>query len=385
MCPVAQTFEEICAEIDEPVAAPKRTRTRGRRSPEHARKDWDRESRVLPPAVARMFDHIEVSGLRLEALAAAEKTVFWGVPTRSLDPAKRAELWARAWSRRPVETAKAIHRAIDAVLRNVYICRVYDHDVPVKMPRDLRGARVVDGVVLVDDPEKRMPSLGVRSYTEATPPEVVVVTVKAWQARRRAQRLGGKSPKAWDFTAGANTVAEVLRGFSGRTAAFDLTNSHEAVTQGDARRFERCPYFGARTFGKVPTEKIVRSPDVIFFDPPSRGTPTEQKIDLGVHQHLDLDALDREEWVITIADIASRAVQHLAPGGLLSLLVREGTRSHQHVSPEPGVADEVLASLEGQFEVVAQHRVEFGTRRNQSSTIQSRLPMMHLLLARRRA
>lgn len=385
MCPTAETFEQVCAEIDDPVvlSVPERPCSQGRRTTARARRDWDRESRLLPAAVARMLEHVEVAGLRLEALSYVEETVFWGTPKRSLNPAKRAELWARAWSRRPVDTAKAIHRAIDHVLRTVYIGRLVEHEVPEKLPRHVQGARVVNGVLNVDDPERRRPSLGVRSYTEATPPEIVVVTVKAWQRRRAALKAPKRGPRAWDFTAGSNTVAEVLQSYGGKTAPFDLTNNHEVVTHGDARRFERCPYFGAKTFGEVPTERIIRSPDLVFFDPPSRGSPTQQELDLGVHQHLDLAILDRELWVMTVADIASRAARHLVSGGLLSLIVREGIRTHQHVTPESGVADEVLAALGDNVAVVGQHRVEFGNRRNQASLIQSRLPIRHLLLARR--
>ncbi len=385
MCPAAaETFEQLCAEIDDPaleespVAARKNRRTTAR-----ARKDWGRESRLLPAAVLQMLEHVEVPGLRLETLARAEETVFWGVQKLHLNPAKRAELWARAWLQRPVETAKAIHRAIDHVLHNVYIGRLVEHDVPEKLSHRVQSARVVNGVLSVDDPERRTPSLGVRSYTEATPPEVVVVTIKTWQFRTRARKQPKRGPRAWDFTAGSNTVAEVLQSFGGRTAAFDLTNNHEAVTHGDARTFERCPNFGAKTFGEVPAERIVRSPDLVFFDPPSRGTPTQQELDLGFHQHLDLAILDRGLWVMTIADIASRAVPHLAPGGLMSLLVREGIRNHQHVTPEAGVADEVVAALGNNVAVVGQHRVEYGSTRNQASLIQSRLPMKHILLARR--
>jgi len=384
MCPTAaEMFDELCAEIDEPPKAPSgsaQTRWRRRSNPW---RDWNRERRLLPPAVVGMLEHVEVVGLRLDAMVAAEKTVLWGVPRRNLSPATRAELWARAWANRQQETAKAVHRAIDGVLSNLYISRLFEHEVPVKLPRDLQAARVVDGVLTVDDPERRTPSLGVQSYTEATPPEIVVVTVKAWQRRQEALMKPQRGPRAWDFTAGSNTVAEVLQHFSGRTAAFDLTNNHEAVTYGDARRFAHCPYFGARTFGKVPTERIVRSPELIFFDPPSRGTPTQQELDLGVHQHLDLAALDRDEWVNTVADIASRAVQHLVPGGLLSLIVREGTREDQHVTPEPGVADDVIAALSRHVEILDKHQVEFGSRRNQAVLGQSRLPTQHLLLTRR--
>lgn len=392
MCPAAaETFEQVCAEIDDPVvlSVPESPLSQGRRTTARARRDWDRESRLLPAAVARMLEHVEVAGLRLEALSFAEETVCWSVPKRSLNPAKKAELWTRAWSRRPVETAKAIHKAIDHVLRTVYIGRLVEHEVPEKLPRHVQAARVVNGVLAVDDPERRRPSLGVRSYAEATPPEIVVVTVKVWQRRRAASKMPKRGPRAWDLTSGSNTVADAIKLLAGSCVSTDLTqnsgNARETATL-DARRVGCCTSHGAKPPSKpysVEDTLIIARPDLIFFDPPSRGSPTQQELDLGVHQHLDLAILDREEWVMTVADIASRAVRHLSSGGLMSLLVREGIRNHQHVTPEPGVADEVLAALGDNVTVVGQHRVEFGNTRNQASLIQNRLPMRHLLLARR--
>lgn len=352
------------------------------RSNREERRDWEAIACYLPPRAVALLEHIEVPFLRLDALELAERKILVGRPRGSMDPALYRELWARAWRRRKLWALKALRLAIDTVLRDAYVKKLYTHEVACRVPM-----RKAVGDIVVNDPDRRRPSFGLPSFPEATPPHIVAIAVQQWESRRERLRLPRIAPQAWDITAGSGTVHDVLRLEGGRVVSTDLTASNEHVTTLDCRDLGRCMAHGALSplggMIRLDPAAVVAHPDLVFFDPPSRGRPSEQDVYDGPFKSGDLAVLDRAQWIATVCNVVLVAAGRLASSGLVSLVVRKGVRESQRVEADGALDEDVINVLTatGCFKVVARHRVRWGKRRNQASLAQSRCPMTHLLLA----
>jgi len=365
-------LDDILADID---AEPIQPEPAG----QHPGRAWKRLASDLPPAVRRMLETIRIPGLRLAALRRAERYVLSGSVREDLDAARYRALWRSAWSNRNAETTRAIRLAIDQTLKDVHIARMVEHEAPYCVPTEVRTARVRDGKLTVEDPPSAKPSFGVRSYPERTPPEVVTVAARTWRSRVRHPR----PPLAWDLTAGSGTVQDVLRCNGGRVVSTDLTNNGNGVAKLDARNLGCCPGHGQPVQTGHFEGLVVQHPDMVFLDPPSRGVPTMAELDRSDDADRDLASLDRNVYIEIVATIVSKSVERLAAGGLVSLLVREGVRNHQHITQDSGVADAIMGALAAGIQVVGHHEVVYAHAANQVSVGSARCPMVHLLLGRR--
>ncbi len=358
-------------------------------------KAWSENAGLLPTEIGALFSRVRKDGLRAEAFRRAEGAVLWGAS--DLDNERRERLWRGACrGQRRQQTLSTVRKAIDGVLSVVpHYLRIYKHQVPEVLPKQLHRARVRNGALVVNEPRRRSPSFGVPAYPEWTPPEIVVVTVR--ELERRLKRRGlARRVAAWDLTAGSGTVRDVLNRMKGSCTSSDLCSLAENVPAIPIQRVGREVFhtgtnlhedrWGKKNFDFQDWHLVEPNPTLIFIDPPSRGWPTMTHLTQeDAEASWDLAGFDRDLYIQVVAASVAQAVGCLAPGGLVSLTVREGTRESQRITPDPQLGDEILAAVRGRVGIYLGHRIEHGTIFNQASLGSSRPPMMHFLLERRNA
>ena len=387
---------EVLNEIDQAGEQRDNTSTlHGERSKEARDRElealWRRKARHIPDQLSRLFERVRVPDYRLIALEAFESRFFgWSERTScngdgsALDAASVRIVYNRLC--RGPDAPKALllaGRIVDAELRT-------RHHLALEEPTSEPGTRlsgVARGPLRVRDTGYRKPSIGLRSFLEVTPIEVVAHALQVIDTRV-ATSQSDRPLRVWDLTAGSGTVVDYLRTRNARVVATDLATASGESRFLDLRDAIRNEYHTlpatSRTAGiySVDRDRVVQAPDLVFLDPPSRGTPSHSLLYTGIDDPRDLAHTTRPQWIEVVASTVLACLPKLGSGGLISLVVREGTRRGQYIEPEPGIPEEVLSRL-GEAIVLVERKRIFGYRRvRQASLDKCRLPAVHLLLGR---
>jgi hypothetical protein len=320
--------------------------------------------------------------------AAATRRVLRRI--RSNTPEARHARWSKRWL--PIEqerTRRLLARVRDDVLRDHHLWEIGEHSSFASPPPFLLSCRPdARGHLSVSDTLLLKPSLGIPSYLEQTPPQLLAWLWERWTSGRLQVLADDVSldkhtlPNIWDLTAGSGTALDIF----GRVHGCPIIASDLVVEAAESALLD-CRHVGSlaqhrharRSILPGPDEAIPR-PDLILFDPPSRGTPTHSQLYAGALPHHDLALLSREQWLLAIAFTVKEAVRHLAPGGWLSLLLRCGSRHHGTAEPDPQALEDLKAILEGLVIITHEMPIVFVARRSQVSLGQARVPATHLLI-----
>lgn len=328
-----------------------------------------------PAVIQRALDVAQVQLTRRQVATAALRRTKW---ERKLRPEEleSTSLWLKKLTKH--------------FLTGYHQEHVAAHVPPRVMPPCLNGFKPVNGALVVDEAPPAKNSVGVPAYMEQTPPAIVWWVLETWRSGRPP--VSRKVPQAWDITAGSGTVTDLLEHLQGGTViGTDLAPTYYGIGLGDARDVGRLAEhrLNGTRWPANRLEKVVARPDLVFVDPPSRGSPTHSEVYderkgrfTGHRVDQDLAVLDKSDWVEAVAKISTTAVSHLAPGGFVSLIVRAGTRSKGKVTPEPELVDEVKCALGRGVRLVEEHPIHFRGRKKQFSLGKNRVPATHLLLAR---
>jgi hypothetical protein len=163
--------------------------------------------------------------------------------------------------------------------------------------------------------------------------------------------------------------------------ASDLTVVGEGVDPCDARDFNTLHARRVRRSGDPCDSTVVDpTPDIVLFDPPSRGLPLHAQIYGEDDDIRDIAFLERDDWISTVADIAIRATAYLAHDGFVSLLLRCGFRLQADAVADPDLLDDFKAAVQGKVLITHEMPLAYGTLRNQTSLGTARVPAVHLVL-----
>jgi len=311
---------------------------------------------------------------------------------RSTEDAHRAR-WAKRW--RPEEQGKTrrwLGRLRDEILAIHHLGEVAQHTTFAATPASLQAWRPDSlGRLIVDEPEMVTPSVGVPSYLEQTPPKVLAWVRETWR-QERLRDLGNEvsldeslEPQVWDLTSGSATGSDYFSKLHGAgVIASDLNvGPAEGVAMLDCRAVGTiAQHRGAARHALTKPELVVKRPDIILFDPPSRGRPTHAELYYGSCPGLDLALLSREDWLIVIAVTVVEAVRYLAPGGFLSLLLRCGSRQGGRITEDVEALADLKLIVGDRVRITNEMPIVFRTRRNQISLGQARVPAVHLRVER---
>lgn len=309
--------------------------------------------------------------------------------------------WMKRWrSGEQEKTKQAIHRQLGRVLRAEHRLQVAGHEPYGSLPPGMVPWRPDKrGRLLVTDPKRLKPSIGSPAFLEQTGIKVLRFLHETWLRRRwtaddEALDLDDAvMPGVWDLTAGSGTSIDYFRHLQGCCViATDLTDTlGSGITEADCREVgslrEHHQRRRANNFLGGP-EEAVRTPDIILFDPPSRGWPTHYDLYTDeAHQRKaqrskDLATFSRDDYIETVAEVVVRAAQHLAGGGVLSFVVRCGERDRGRVVEDPELLVAIKEALSGRVAITDERAIAYGRRTNQAGLGTSRVPAVHLLIER---
>jgi hypothetical protein len=357
----------------------------------------------IPEAVVDYVAEAIIMGdFQRDALDLAERRL--GIDRQRMDRGIVRARWLSRWSRSErSKTLAVVEAAVNDVLRNDHLGRLAVDRRIEELPEALRHPEVQGGVLTVKDAKRTVGSVYLRSFLEVSPPEIVVRTVHVAAAHRST--LGLKAtypfPLAWDVTSGSGTVRRVLGALRGSVVSSDLTPQFNDLKL-DARHMGEARHHREPFVRRAPDQVLpdldadtlsINKPHILFLDPPSRGTPTHQELYGGgppaaQDDGLDLAELDRTTWASVVGGMVVLALHHVARAGVVSLLVREGRREREQVYAEEGLAEEVIGFVREcvpDLVVLDDVRVVYDPVRvcQQTSLGASRLPMRHLVLARK--
>lgn len=308
--------------------------------------------------------------------------------------AKRAR-WVKRWQPEEQERTRALlRRARDMELHQIHLEHVADHEALDAPPDGCAPNKL--GHLVIDDVETLKPSLGSGAYLEGTPPQLLE-WVYGYQCDRLSAGLQvglgllqSRKLGVWDLTAGSGTALDLLGGVRRCTViATDLTVVASGVAPGDCRDVGGLLlHRGTRgALGSRP-EAVVRRPDLILFDPPSRGTPTHADLYASGPQEAtalkgaDLSTLTRDAYLGVVAAVIIRATEFLSEGGIVSYLARCGSRKHGEVSADRKMLDDLRALLSGHVAITHEMPLVYGTVGSQVSLGKVRVPATHLVIER---
>lgn len=346
---------------------------------------WRAFERALPPKVKAVLQTIDVLGLRLGAAEEIELTLFAWTSRRSsrgtlVDPPTARQSWQRAWTADPDAVLTCARHIVNDQKRDAHRHKLVEHETAQFLRDEHRRPEPTNGVLIVRERDRRDASFGIRSYLEVTPIEVPVRVAQLWQ-----QRTGGIAPKVWDLTAGSGTVEEVLRSaFTQQVVSTDIVGQDRGNIFADLRDLANVANHrrSRRGLERTNEEIVVAAPELVFLDPPSRGTPTHGELYGSAWPEHDLALLERDDYVGALRSAVVRAVRRLHPAGLLSLVLREGVRADQHVRHDAALVRDVLDGLPADMQPLEQARLEEPWPINQASLATTRMPMTHLVLRR---
>lgn len=369
--------------------------TRSAETPDIPLEKWRDLARRLPVEVRRIFEGIRVHSLRLDALFEAEERLF-GWRDRLTPPPSAAQDWRKLnpldvsaayrkalESPRKAATIQHVRWAIDHALHGAQVRQIVQHEVASSVPAGQDPQPVIEGGrIEVRDVPSGEKSFGVRSFLEATPVELVAYTLNLLATDSSFNAI-----EAWDPFTGGGTVADIVRSRGGRVVASDLSIGDMVTKYADACDLGRTalhqrgfrPQFPSHV---IPQEDVIETPNVVFLDPGSRGRPSTSSLYFGSDDPRDLSLLERDEYIETIANIARVALKRIAEGGLVSLIIREGVRDQQRVTPDEGLGAEIVGRLLDIAYVVDRLEVVYLSPVKQVSLGAGRVPTVHYLLAR---
>lgn len=316
----------------------------------------------------------------------------------------RRNRWNGAWTKRRRAVEARIRRARDEQAQLHHKFHVMDHETYRRLPRFFVPWRPeADGRLLVQDPRQVNPSIGSPGFLEPTPVKLLRWVHEMWLRERGAVIDDGdvsvsdmRGPQVWDLTAGSGTGLDYFGRICGcRVYARDLTIVATDVDYGPADAFHRSDKVtGHTSMPGIHPGLVIRRPDIVLFDPPSRGCPTHAELygdrdDDGNADPRDLAKADRLTWIEETTLILKRAATYLAKGGVISYLVRHGERDGGSVRADPDLLEAVKTELQNPgpgtipaLRIMHETPVEYGKRRNQTSLGLARVPTTHLLLGR---
>lgn len=359
--------------------------TRGRPSstptPRGRSTAWRRVAGDLPAEIPSFLKKlVRRPGYRLDALDLAERML--GFDRRTLGPVRTAAAW-RTLIGRGADVQQVLRAAAGAILAADHCGRLTDERPRRPMPPGWMNPVVTGGALHVIEPMSTAGVAYLPSYLEVTPP-VVVGRALQLAAGRSGATGNGCQFGVWDITAGSGTGATLVQA-AGICISTDIVAPYGPVVALDARDIGTIAHHGRRTVSTKYRGSIVRSPDLVLFDPPSRGWPTHTSAyDPGGYLgSRDLGLLDREQWIETVVEVTTRALSYVAERGIVSLLLREGTRDCLEVNPDETIGTEVVERLRQDASIVDDLRVVHWQTRPQAFAGKARLPMRHVVLARR--
>ncbi len=299
--------------------------------------------------------------------------------------------WAKRWSPPNVEGTKRMLRHLrNRVLRVHHEGQLAFHRTFGSLPDALRPWRPNrDGELLVSDLQIITPSVGSPSFFEQSHPKILRWVYETFRERQRerALRVGTRfrPPRVWDLTAGSGTSIDLLGSIHGcEVIASDLTVvAGTGIGRGDCRDVGHLPaHHGLLGLSTPPFAR--RRPDIILFDPPSRGRPTHAELyESARPSKSDLGLLDMEGYVGAVASTIVDAAKCLAPGGMISVVLRGGHRRGSDVFPDPEVVLGLTDALREFVLIGHEMPIVYRGRRAQTSLGTARIPTVHLLVERR--
>jgi len=233
-------------------------------------------------------------------------------------------------------------------------------------------------VLSIEDGPTTSLTLGAARYLEQTPVDLLRWVHAIWlDSQSKDGNVGLEQPRpvVWDLTAGSGTGRDYFGDVHQcKVDSFDLVVADSRTTSWDVR--EQFLPVVKRAYDELPFER----PDLVFFDPPTRGLPLHSQL-YGTDVHAaDIGLLDRADWIQKVAEIAIRATRHMTEDGFVSLLVRCGFRFHSEVGHDLAALDDIKAELRGRAMIIHEMPVIFRQRCNQTSIGHARAPAVHLLL-----
>lgn len=380
MEPVVELDQEFAAQFEQEWAASASPRPAAPAAPRGRSGVWRRLSAALPHEVASMLKRlVRRPGFRTDALLRAEQHL--GIDRRQLGPVRAARAWQAILDRSPLRVVVILKTAADEILSEDHRSRLTDERVVTAVPRGYLEPLVRDGALHVVEPTRTAGEVYLPSYLEVTPPVVIGRAIQIAQTRVHTPIA------AWDITAGSGTGATLVGAVGGKCISTDVVAPYAPVAMLDARNVGGWSGHGLRLADPWVryTGPVVSRPNLVLFDPPARGRPTHTSAydPASPFADLDLGVLSREEWITAVAQIVRRSIDHLATGGVVSLLLREGTRDIFEVRPDEQLADGLLRAVGDAVVVVDDLRVLHWSTRPQAFAGRARLPMRHVVLGSR--
>ena len=338
--------------IDEHVARVENAgRSRARKGKKRPRAK-DPLTKVRPHEVVQFVNSIlRKDWSRAELFRRVEEVLLGNVLDPHKDPAAVEAVWRYAyapqrrgellrWIRR--EADKIVHVAHGVLLSNRER-RNQDAGLPAYLLRSQPVVTKEFSVIEVKEGPLAQENIGYAPYMEQTPAEVIRHDLRVWMDKY------GKSegtPEVWDLTGGSGTSIDVLTGgFGIAVQATDLNNATEDVAFGDAR--EVGAFLRLLGASRIPgiEGRTVKRPNLVLFDPPSRGGPTHAEVYHGGHPTRDLGRLDRDGYLDALVEVTAGTFRVLKNAGLMSILIRCSVRNQQEVVADETLADDYLALL----------------------------------------
>lgn len=377
-----------------------------RQSPKQRRRAWEDTLSELPDVARSRLDRVRTPGLGFDIIHDLEHRQFgWTngyrevrvggyVEMQPVDRIERVRAWTRLFAGpRAVQRLADLQLVIDNWIEPIHQAHVVEGRWPRRLPSAIKRARVVGGVLVIDETKSRKQYPGIFAFMEHTAPELFYLDSRA--VLRRFGRLGFPcfSPGAWDLSAGSGTGAATLKPLGWRVVSTDLTDPATVVKHLDARNVGGSPYHRGpfKIDGRqVPPEhvnelEIVTRPHLICLDVSSRGTPTHaEEYGQGAFVEKDFASLSRDQLVEVVVDVVCRGLCLVRPGGCFGLTVREAWRSGARVVPDLGLTDVILEGVRHRMpvEVVNDYHVVYENPVNQAGIGRSRAPIRHVLLGR---
>ncbi|MEO8182931.1 MAG: hypothetical protein ABI895_29215 [Deltaproteobacteria bacterium] len=311
----------------------------------------------------------------------------------------RRNRWNGAWTKKRRSVERRLRRARDEQARLHQTFHITEHETYWTLPGFFKPWRPdSNGCLVINDPEQVNPSIGSASFLEQTPAKLLRWVHQTWASNRSigltedgdVDMSSIRSPKVWDLTCGSGTSLDYFQRIHGfKVLGRDLTLVASGVECGCVSTFGKSDNItGHEATAGIRSTNVIRHPDIILFDPPSRGTPSHAQL-YGEGDPRDLANADRASWIEVTTLIAKSAATYLARDGVLSFLVRHGARDGGNVVPDPLLLADVKLELQKPgpgtlppLGVAHEIPITYGRRRNQTSLGQARVPSTHLLLVR---
>ncbi len=363
---------------------------------------WAEVAELRPRWVVELVEALlRNNRLRRDLVDRVEDRMLRGVPPEHRDPALVGAAWAFAGheSRRP-ETLVWLRRIRNEMVFVLHRGNAFQHVVPKAHPEDMKGWKPKGGALVVNEVSSGSASFGHPALLEHTSLKVVYYALKTWQMAQGialgaegdtdAGGLAWPIPSFFDATGASGTVGDYLGLVHGcEGVSVDLTPASERVALADLRHLGIprsvedvvwLPRFTAKDKWKPALS--VGPVDLVFFDPPSRGTPTHAELYSGSRPEADLGGFHRDDYISACSAFVQLAVQILRPRGYIVYLVRHGVRDRQRVVEEDRLVVDLKVAFGPSVTVDRQVPIKYKHRVPQVSLGVERVPATLLMLRR---